>query len=393
MTRSKIQVNPARIEWCCEEAGISLEDIPKSKKPSSLEDLKNGRLTHNQLNKIAEYFHYPSLFFIAEGKPKPEEVYSAQFRTLTNKKPSMGFEIKKLIRRAIEYRDVYSNLRRDMGINEFFTPPPNIQGKPIEEIAARVREWLQIEPNANKNFEYYREKIYQKNIVAIKTNGYIGKWRLPKDGPICGLSVYDEDTPLVIVRSTSSHGRNVFTLIHELAHILMHSNTCVDEGSNVGVGRSGNLTKEEREANEFAEYFLVTKEVVDEINKTAIPEEVSKFYDHFKKWRRRTGASTEAIIHHLVRKNLMTSSQLQKYRKHRDEIIKNKQTQTDTEKAKRPIPRLKPHKEFLNILGKGYVNTVLNAYNQKKITLNKASEFLNDMSVNQVYEMQKHLLG
>jgi Zn-dependent peptidase ImmA (M78 family) len=84
----------------------------------------------------------------------------------------------------------------------------------------------------------------------------------PEDGS--GFCLYDRQYPVIVVNTKSQNrGRRLFTLIHELAHILMG----VSGISDPFVGRNA----VERFCNKFAGAFLVPKQFVSALLKNVVP--------------------------------------------------------------------------------------------------------------------------
>jgi transcriptional regulator with XRE-family HTH domain len=83
-------INPARIEWCLHDHGISLEKCAADNgiSLSILEKVMAGEigLTFSQLKKLGAYFGRTALFFLEKGAVEPEKIRSQSFRSLLNQK-------------------------------------------------------------------------------------------------------------------------------------------------------------------------------------------------------------------------------------------------------------------------------------------------------------------
>lgn len=188
----------------------------------------------------------------------------------------------------------------DVGIQELVTPVPTISSLRFrskkmptgharnsrDQIVADVAFWLRDYSGLEEKLSKQRPTVF-KGIKANNPKEYAVKVRdalhLKGDEPIndiCGLvehagvkiklvksdldgffglSAYDQNGyPAIIVnvREDISVERQIFTVAHELGHIVMH------QGSFDG-GFAKEKDKEENEADQFASYFLMPQEAFD----------------------------------------------------------------------------------------------------------------------------------
>ncbi|MCB4763275.1 MAG: XRE family transcriptional regulator, partial [Sulfurovum sp.] len=241
-------INTKRLQWCCDEIGITVEELSKKTKVSlgALKSLFEGKkgLTYNQLKKLAEFFGRGVFFFLEEGDAAEEKVHSANFRTLTNQKPYLSLEMRKFIERVEKKRDEFLWLLEEIeGEQPNFTFP-DLKGS-VENRAMQIRAWLNL--SNTKNFDTYREALEAKGIFVLQSNGYAGKWKIPNESPILGFSLWHQKMPVIVIKKQRAKERQTFTLIHELAHLVLHQQSIIDDEQDIW-GNSGS----EKEANRFA---------------------------------------------------------------------------------------------------------------------------------------------
>jgi transcriptional regulator with XRE-family HTH domain len=103
-------VNPQRIEWCCADRGITLDQLATEVgiPVAAFEKLQAGKpaLTFIQLRKVAEFLGRGTLFFLDPGPVDAARVHTAQFRTLAQQKPELSPNLKSLIERVEKKRDL-----------------------------------------------------------------------------------------------------------------------------------------------------------------------------------------------------------------------------------------------------------------------------------------------
>lgn len=187
----------------------------------------------------------------------------------------------------------------DVGIQELVTPVPEIKSLRFrakkmpsthardirDQIVAEVAFWLRDYSGLEEKLSKQRPNIF-RGIKANNPKEYAAKVReilkLKDDEPIndiCGLvehagvkiklvksdleelnglSAFDQNgCPAIVVKSEGiTVERQIFTVAHELGHIVMH------EDSFDG-GFAKEKQKEEDEANQFASYFLMPQEAFE----------------------------------------------------------------------------------------------------------------------------------
>lgn len=374
------KINFERIDWCCKDIDIDLSNLAKELKIPLLK-LKKGPLTYNQLAKISHYFGYTPLFFLNQNLPNKEKIHSLAFRTLTKSSVeqtiSMDAKLVKLIKKVEWHRDLYISLLEDLDDLTIFKQP-TLSGSSKDK-AQQVREWLGLSVGKSYNYSTYRELIEKKNIFVIQSMGYNGQWKLHHEN-VAGFSLMHNKIPTIFIKKTSIQMQS-FTLFHELAHILLHSKTCIDKHENF----EPNASDHEREANEFAGYCLLPDECLKGLS---IPNNPSDYHTIFSDLAKKFGISVGVIVVALAKQKRLTWEQYSEY-KSEEEARYKKSQQAASLKPSQIIPRTYRHREPLHIMGKNYVGKVLEAYHEGLITLSKASNHLDKLSVSNIKKLQE----
>jgi Zn-dependent peptidase ImmA (M78 family) len=377
-------VNWGRIQWCCAERRITTEELAVAVGigHALIELLERGEdaLTYHQLHRIASYFGRGVLFFLEEGPVNPERVFTNGFRTLANQKAELDSAVKRIIERAEWQREAYLALRADVGddaVEDF--DPPQLEGMTVEEAAREIRRWLALD--GVSSFEDYRRAVERKGILVFRTNGYQGKWQVPKSSPVLGFAIYHQAFPLVVVRKARFESRQTFTLFHELAHILLHKESVIDDETDL-VGHEG--LGREREANRFAGLILVPDALAAQITLHDRPAEPSGLDDWLRPWRNTTGASSEVLLLRLLAMRRISRDVYDGYK-----AWQERQQQGADDGGSRQYR----YREPKHILGDGYVRTVLTALEQRRISLTRASRFLDGIKVTDLHKLESFCAG
>lgn len=380
------KINADRIRWCSDDFGIAPEELAERLHiaPERFSGVLAGSdgLTFNQLRAMAEFFGRGVLFFLEPGKVNETSVRTPAFRSLSNEKPDLSPEVKRLIERAERHREVYLTLRDELGADELqrFDPPAVTATDPAGA-AAKVRTWLKLgnDPAAMRDFTAYREAVEARGVLVLRSMGYLGAWQFPKGSTVIGFSLFFDVCPLIVVRKQSAEPRQSFTLMHELGHLILHRRSSIDVEANLWA-RQGH----ERQANAFAGHLLVPDSYLESI-RTAAPTDVAGYDDWLADWRKNWGVSSEVILRRLLDAARLTQAQYDRYRAWRAEqpVVQNEDGGN----------RKYRHREPIHIFGQGYVRTVLDALSGNYITLNKASGFLDNLKITDVRQLEKHVAG
>ena len=372
-------LNFRRIEWCCEQGGITPDQLASDVaiSASTMQRAMRGGdvLTPSQLRKIASYFGRGVLFFLESSAADESKVYTAQFRTLANQKPHLSTKVKQVIQRAERQRAIYLSLREDLDDEERLRfLPPKIRGLDPRAAAAVARTWLRVKDE--RTFDEYRAVVEARGLLVFRSNGYSGKWQIPKDNPILGFSLYDAECPLIVVKKQAAETRQTFTLMHELGHVLLHKASSIDDEADL-YSREGH----EREANAFAGYLLVPDERLAAINDAERPEDVSQYDVWLEPQRAAWGVSGEVILRRLLNTRRLSDAQYNAYKKWRSATVG---AQEDIGN------RMYRHREPKHIFGDTFVRTVLDALNAHQITLARASNYLDSLKIADLHQLERH---
>ena len=373
-------INPDRVGWCCSERGVTLHDLAQhlglDVARLGSHKLREDGLTFNQLRKLAAFFNRGVLFFLDTRPVEAKRLHSPQFRTLTNQKPDLSPKVRAIIERVERQRDLYQSLLEDLGEDTPQFNPPRLQARNVRKAAAATREWLDL--GTESSFEAFRSTVERQGILVFRSNGYAGAWQIPSDSSIAGFSLYDERCPVVFVRRLVPETRQTFTLIHELAHILLHRESSIDAEEDFFSSRG-----REREANEFAGLVLVPDDYLVSVDNSKQPHDVSHFDAWLKPYKDRWGVSGEVILRRLLDTKRLRQVEYDKYRQF---ISANSSPKTPGRGD-----RSYRHREPRHVFGTPFVRAVFDSLHTDQISLSKASTYLDNLKIKDVRALEEHL--
>lgn len=373
-------INARRIQWCCQDYGITQEQLSQATgiAPQTLAKVLQGEpaLTTLQLQKLATYFNRGLLFFLEAEPVQVEQVQSVQFRTLANQKPALSPRLRAFIERVERQRQIYVGLLEDLGESaapSWYPEQLALAGKPLREAAAAVREWLGLQ--VGFSFQQIRRAVEQKQLLVIVSNGYQGRWQIAKESPIRGFSLHFDSFPVIAIKKQASEGAQAFTLLHELAHLLLHRASVIDDEDDFYSHR-----QQEREANAFAGLVLVPDEFVAGIDLRDFPfDDVHRYESALAAYCRQWAVSTEVVLRRLLDSGRLPEASYNRYREWKHGL---------------PIPEEQSggmryrYQEPVKVFGEPFVGAVLDALHSKLITLARASTYLDNLKIKDLRRLE-----
>jgi Zn-dependent peptidase ImmA (M78 family) len=177
-----------------------------------------------QLEKFCKRACLP-IGYIFLNEPVDEKISIVDFRTVGNtevQNPSVN--LIDTYDHCIMCQDWYKNYLPKTKVNtlKYFTTKSD-----INEVSNYVRNLLDINLTEDLNDAHTKRKLLisaiEKQGVVTILSGFVGtnSRRALDKNEFRGFSLYDEKCPLIFINRTDSVKAQIFTLIHEFAHILL----------------------------------------------------------------------------------------------------------------------------------------------------------------------------
>jgi Zn-dependent peptidase ImmA (M78 family) len=267
--KSTIPLNLETLRWARETSNLEVEEVAlkMNKSPNIIQGWENGELspTYVQLEKLAYtiYKRPLALFFFPE--PPVEITPRNSFRTL----PESEFEefspyFLRLFRKAQSFQIKIKELTEesDIASRKVFQ---DLTFKSLENLTrttGAVRSFLDVSleeqiswTNEGVAFENWRVKLEAIGIHVFKDAF--------RQRDISGFCLYDEEFPIIYINNSMPKTRQIFTIFHELAHLLFKTGG-IDKTDTRFLKRvHGDNRKIEVACNRFVGEFLVPKEDFD----------------------------------------------------------------------------------------------------------------------------------
>lgn len=307
----KTYMNPDILKWARKRNKLTIEQLAVSMKRDA-EELKMWEdgsqdppfgcledLAYKHLNIPLAVFFFP--------EPPVESDPVNKFRRLPD------FELERLsvdtyrkIRLAQAYQDSLSIILDGFTTRKIFKDIIP-QKQSVAELASQVRKYVGITIDEQYKFSS-PENAFKKWRHAIEECGIFTFKDSFKDRFISGFCLIDDKYPIIFINNSNAFARQIFTLIHEVAHILFG----IDGITDVDETYVSSMNKVERDkeifCNRFAADFLVPDNEFDKdipLFKRSGIESVSKIAEKYS-------VSREVILRRLLDRGIITDNFYQK---------------------------------------------------------------------------------
>jgi len=381
-----IPVNPDILRWARETAGYSIEDVVDKIKRKHVtvevvQDWEDGNASpsYPQLEKLAyKIFKRPlALFFFPE--PPEEETPGQSFRTLPQEEINLlRPKLLYLIRKAMVFRE---NLKE---LYDYVNPARkkiyiDFEIKSSDSVSDVTKEvWKYLDASLDEQyaldsyedaFKYWRNLLEEHGIFIFKDAF--------KDDEFSGFCLYDNVFPIIYINNSQAKSRQIFTLFHELAHLLFRTGG-VDLNHDDFVQRmSGGNKHIEVFCNEFAGEFLVPSEDVQKhLRNKSIDDDLLSVI------AKKYSVSREVILRKCLNLGYVGQAFYES---------KVREWETETSRHKKSSSGGDYYKTQKAYLGDRYIEAAFSKYYQGVISKSQLSDYLG-MKESKVLKFEDHLL-
>jgi Zn-dependent peptidase ImmA (M78 family) len=251
---------------------------------------KEEQPTYAQIENLANKIHIPFGYFFLKTPPQ-ENIPIFEFRTVNSAavpKPSRD-----LIDTYYQMSAIQNWMRDyllDQGNEKLPFVGSCIQEKQIEKIIVSIRKFASIEEdwflqsaNTESSFTFLRHQFEKAGIMILK-NGIVGQntHRPLHIEEFRAFTLLDEYAPLIFINTRDSVGGQLFSLVHEIAHIWLGLSSFYNDTS----GFTVNITPLETICNAVAAELLVPMKSFipawGQYSQCTLHDSLSKLAQHYK---------------------------------------------------------------------------------------------------------------
>lgn len=370
-------IQPSILVWARESAGYSLEDVARHfrKEPEIIAAWEKGveRPLMGQLRKLADLYKFSlSDFYLPvppQERPIPHDFRRAPGEVALVYTPAL----RRQLRLAHERRELALALYDELDeVPPRFTERISVSAD-AEAVGSRVRKLLGVEfeeqrrwGDGRRAYNAWRRRLEALGVLVLQMENVA-------TNEAWGFSLVEIPLPVIGVNRKLAVNGRTFTMLHEFTHILLGESSICDIDDFTPRGTEEIRT--EVFCNHVAAAALMPRrwflghEVIE-----AQPRALTTWDDdQIRAVARTFGVSREATVRRLLTFGLTDEAfYLRKRSQYHQELQEQRRREMKTrDEIKRNMPQ-----EAISNLGRNFVRLILQNYNEDRITLMDASQYL-----------------
>jgi Zn-dependent peptidase ImmA (M78 family)/transcriptional regulator with XRE-family HTH domain len=387
----KAYITPGVLKWARESARMT-EEVAAAKVPTTIERVKEwetgiSQPSISQAQKLAKAYKRPfAVLFLPEP---PRDFQTLQdFRTKDSKLLSTSsiFIIREIQQKQAWISEANKENReaKSSFVGKFTT-----RDNPVD-VSKDILFTLGINPanySTNNPIKEWIDKAESKGIFISRTSFIHSRLKLDSD-ELQGFAIADPYAPFIFINSDDWSAPQLFTLVHELAHIWIAA-------SGVSNNIESDLTYKDRLhpielfCNEVAANALIPFEIINNNQSTAF-KSAKELFEHSKK----LGVSSFAFLVRALNLNLISSEKYKSLKQAADAeykaFLKREVEKKVIQQAKKGDTGPSYYLLQLNKNSRLFTQTVLDAFRGGFIEPTLASTLLN-VQVNKFHKLEAQL--
>ena len=276
-------VNTRVLKRAREQAGFTIEDVRGEFKKIELWESGQETPTYSAIKKISKKYKKPSAYFLFPA-PVIDKERLEKFRNMRDGK--LPPNLIHLVNKAIKYQDNLKSIFIDRDKEHPHFSKIKIDLRNPETSARNTLEYIDeylsdLNDNREGRLKNIRSVLEAMGIFVFKDDFSTRIGRGSEKADEDGFCIYDKDFPIIVLNNNTAQQRQLFTLCHELFHILSGDNSLVS---------TTDAYQEELAANIFASEFLVPQQSLrqyikqNNFNSTHLSDEetIKKIANHYE---------------------------------------------------------------------------------------------------------------
>ncbi|HQH99438.1 MAG TPA: XRE family transcriptional regulator [Spirochaetota bacterium] len=376
MATTKAHINPAVLRWAREEAGVTEEYLAKKiqTKADNVLEWESGDSFPSmpQLRRLANFLKRPPALFFMNQPPELSPML-ADFRRNSHDFP-LSAQSRYMIRWAINRRKYAIELSEELEeVRTKDYPIISLSSNP-ESLAQKVRAFFKLDIEHQINLKkvddflkYSIRLLEEKDILVFQTD----KVDLAE---LRGFSLSERPYPSIVLNSDDSHAGRLFTLFHELGHILLQQDGICDldyDDYDYNINKISNL---EVWNNRFSAAILCPETVFKKYSNEIIIDKRQILIAQVEELSKIFLVSREVVARRLLQLGYTDKNT---YLAFREKFQKDWEDYKKSKKKKKGESVIIPQKyKIINWNGRKYTRLVLDSLHNKNIGYYEASNYL-----------------
>ena len=254
-------ISPLVLEWAIARSETNKDDLAKATGTSSaiVEQWIVGskQPSFRQAKTIAKRVRLPFGYLFLDSPP-PDNLPIPDLRTINGESTEeLSVDLRDVVLSTLRKQEWLSEHRKELGSQPIAIVGSVRSDSSSSSVATKIRRWLGLLAPSQRGSspdEFLREliKVIENGGVSVLRSGIVGNntTRTLKVEEFRGFAISDKYAPFIFINSVDAKAAQIFTLIHELAHICRG-----DTGISGGIDADGSI--EESFCNKVAADVLV----------------------------------------------------------------------------------------------------------------------------------------
>ncbi|MCY4464451.1 MAG: XRE family transcriptional regulator [Chloroflexi bacterium] len=381
--KEKITITPSVLTWARERAGYKADQLAAKCNSVDISGFERGddRPTYREIEAIADKLQLPVAVFLLPEPPDWPPIEET-FRTLGSEQfAEIPPRIRLLLHKARGFQISLDELNngRNPALTQIARDLPLHPTTNLVAAAKRIREYLGVSfedqfgwTNAAVALKAWRSAFYKVGVSVFKDA--FG------DDNYCGFCLYDTEFPVIYVNNSNAKTRQIFTIFHELAHLL-HKTSGVDRRDAFKHGHIYEHAEIEKRCNALANAILVPASALDNDlqGAPASREEAERLAKRFR-------VSSTVIYRNFRDRGLIAQTEYESFIAEQNTQWQNRHL----DKKKRGGGD--SYRTRLAYLGEDYVELAFRRYYEERIDDEELAEYLN-IPPKQIDKLEQTFLG
>lgn len=373
----KAYLTPKVLKWARESARMSIESAASkvSVNAEKIIEWESGvsQPTIRQAETLAKSYRRPfALFFLPDIPKDFQPLQDFRRKDARELGTASIFIIREIRQKQAWINELYlENEESPLDFVGKYT----LRSKP-EVVAKNILETLQINPEkyiTDNPIKEWIEKAESKGIFVSRTSFIHSKLKLDSE-EIQGFTIADKHAPFVFINSDDWDAPQLFTLVHELAHIWIAASG-ISNGIEPDLKHKDKLHPIELFCNDVAANALLPKEIIQSLGQNVFDSSNEVF-----KVSKKLGVSSFAFLFRAFSLQLISLDKYRKLKKDADADFQAYQLREEEKKAKQKEKKKGGPDYYLLLVNKNsslFTKVVMDAFKGGFIQPTQASVLLN----------------
>lgn len=254
-----LQISPEIIQWAAMQAGSDIEAFTIGMSEKKRERFLAGELAPQDAEKFSKFTHVPFGFLFLETPPDTIRPSIPDFRQTKNPK-ILSPNFYDVLEDALRKQDWFKEYLEKNGQRQILDFVGAYKNARPETVADAISQHLEITGDERKACATYKdyfsvlsERLERIGILVFK-RGYVASntRQILDPDEFRGFALADKQVPVIFINGRDAESAQIFTLIHEAAHIWLGESGVSDQQI-----LSSGL---EKSCNQIAAEFLVPEQ-------------------------------------------------------------------------------------------------------------------------------------